>query len=111
MYYGLTTGQHSCLVIKAIGALSTQTCNPTLGGGMDQGPATEVTHLRLNQPPVALEKLEVGFNSCSLVLRPGPKIGERAWSHSQNSCICCVNTRSRGISRKKVICYQLEFGK
>ena len=23
-----------------------------VGGGKDQGPATEVTHLRLNQPPV-----------------------------------------------------------
>ena len=61
MYCGLTSGQHSCLVNKYSRllelSLSTQTCNPTLGGGMDQGPATEVTHLRLNQPPVALEKI------------------------------------------------------
>ena len=42
---------HVC--VTTIGTLSTQVYAVVkVGGGFGQGPATEVTHLRINQPPV-----------------------------------------------------------
>ena len=54
-YYGLTTGQHSHIVIFIPCWYTKDVTLYTvvkLGGGMGQGPPTEVTHLRLNQPMV-----------------------------------------------------------
>ena len=59
MHYGLTSGQYSCTITQAeCKTWSTQRLQPysvvKVGGGMGQDPATEVTHLRLNQPPVCI---------------------------------------------------------
>ena len=38
----------------------TKVASVQVGGSVDQGPATEVTHLRLNQPPVFSSEARVG---------------------------------------------------
>ena len=53
MYYGLTSVHCRISIHDLLSAQRLQAYTVVkVGGSVDQGPATEVTHLRLNQPPV-----------------------------------------------------------
>ena len=59
MHYGLTSGKYSCTFTQVLMPYWNVECTKAVtlhwvevGGVMGQGPASEVTHLRLNQPPI-----------------------------------------------------------
>ena len=73
--YWMNSEKYSCILGYSVWAVSIhavhQGCNSTLvkvGSGMGLGPATEVTHLRLNQPPVFFSVCDNVFGNCNQTL-------------------------------------------